>query len=60
MLQLGEYLHETGDVEKIRSLYYEDGTGYFTPEGHQFVADAVYRCFYAAEPGMSGCMLTGP
>jgi hypothetical protein len=76
-LQLGEYLRSLGssrsqdssrsldDAEQIRSLYFADGTGYFTPAGHQFVADAVYRCFYdeagaeaGAETSMAGCGTT--
>lgn len=34
-------------VEAIQALYFNDGTGHLTPEGHQFLADLLYRCFYA-------------
>jgi hypothetical protein len=55
-LRLGEYLRGSGDVEAIRKLYFENGAGYFTPDGHKFAADLVYRCFYAAEITLPGCM----
>jgi hypothetical protein len=31
----------------VQELYYDNGLGHFTPEGHEFAAEAVYKCFFA-------------
>jgi hypothetical protein len=48
-LSMGQYMKENGlTVEDIQRLYYADGQGHLTPEGHQLFADAVYQCFYSS------------
>jgi hypothetical protein len=48
-LSVGQYMKENGlTVEDIKRLYYSDGQGHLTPEGHKFFADAVYQCFYSS------------
>ena len=47
-LGLGTLMSVSGlTPEEVQNLYYEDGSGHFTPEGHAFAADAVYQCFFA-------------
>jgi hypothetical protein len=36
-------------VEEISNLYLDGGVGHFSPEGHTYFADAIYRCFYSGE-----------
>jgi hypothetical protein len=51
-LSLGEYFLRSGkSVEEIQTFFYQNGTGRFTPAGHEAVALAVYDCFYRVEPG---------
>jgi hypothetical protein len=48
-LPLGQYWLESGaTVEEVQSLFYGNGTGHFTAEGHEAVAQAVFDCFYRA------------
>jgi hypothetical protein len=48
-LSLGQYWLLSGaTVEEVRSLFYGNGTGHFTPEGHEAAAQAVFDCFYRA------------
>jgi hypothetical protein len=50
ILPLGQYLQNVGlTVDQIKALYYADGLGHFTPQGHEFVAQAVYNCFFSGE-----------
>lgn len=54
-LSLGRCMAEEKlTVAQIKALFFAEGQGHFTPQGHQFVAEAVYRHFYApgnnAEP----------
>lgn len=45
-------------VEEIRNLFMADGMGYFTPEGHEFFAQAAYECFYEQSiTEVEGCYL---
>ncbi len=47
-LPMGAYLRAAGlSVDDIRSLFYEGGTGHFTPAGHALYAEAMYVCFYS-------------
>ena len=47
-LGLGAYMQAQGlTPADLQKLYFEDGLGHFTPAGHEFVADALYQCFYA-------------
>ena len=56
-LGLGTYMAAQGlTPQQVQKLYYEDGRGHFTPEGHALVAEAVYRCFFARDlPPEAGC-----
>jgi hypothetical protein len=46
-LPMGEYMQKDGaSIEQIRSLFYDNGKGHFTKEGHAYFAQAVYNCFY--------------
>ncbi|NDJ60250.1 MAG: hypothetical protein GYB67_03945 [Chloroflexi bacterium] len=46
-LGMGAYMQNTDTtVETIQTLYFNAGTGYFTPEGHEFYARALHTCFY--------------
>jgi hypothetical protein len=44
-------------TEQVRALYLMDGTGHFSPAGHAFFADALYKCFYETT---AECLVTGP
>jgi hypothetical protein len=35
------------DVKTIQSLFFVNGSGHFTPQGHQVCAQAVFDNFYA-------------
>jgi hypothetical protein len=58
-LGLGTYMAAQDlTPQQVQKLYYKDGRGHFTPEGHAFVAEAVYRCFFARDlPPEAGCDL---
>jgi hypothetical protein len=46
-LPLGQYLQASGfSSEEIQELFYQDGSGHLTAEGHALVAEALYHCFY--------------
>lgn len=48
-LPMGDYMRQTGmTAEQIKALFFKDGTGHFTPEGHALFATAMQRCFYAS------------
>jgi hypothetical protein len=45
---MGQYMLADGlNADAIQRMYYADGTGHLTPEGHRYFADAIYACFYA-------------
>ncbi|MEM9775830.1 MAG: hypothetical protein AAF902_14735 [Chloroflexota bacterium] len=58
-LGMGEFMQAEGlSVEDIQSLFFDDGLGYFTPEGHTFFAQAAYACFYEQSlDNSSGCYI---
>lgn len=58
-LGLGAYMGATGTTPAdVQSLYFNNGRGHFTPEGHDFAATAVYECFFAdALSSDEGCDL---
>ena len=51
LLPMGAYMQaaNTG-VDVIQALYFNDGTGHFTAQGHAFFAEAIYNCFYSEAP----------
>ena len=50
IIAIGAMMQNQGlSVEEIQSLFFNDGTGYLTAEGHQFFAEQVYNCFYNGE-----------
>lgn len=47
-LSVGQLMYDQGlPSDEIMTFYYSDGTGHLTPAGHQFLAEAIYTCFYA-------------
>jgi hypothetical protein len=51
ILSLGQYIEATGlSASEIQPLFLQNGTGHFTAQGHQAVAEAIYGCFYAGQP----------
>ena len=58
-LGLGTYMAAQGmSPAEVQALYFENGRGHLTAEGHAFVAEAVYQCFFAQTlPPESGCDL---
>ncbi|MDB6016440.1 MAG: hypothetical protein JWR19_929 [Pedosphaera sp.] len=47
LLPLGNYIQSKKmSPEEIRGLYFSNGTGHFTEQGHRLVAQAVYEAFY--------------
>jgi hypothetical protein len=46
-LPMGDYMQKSGaNVDQIKSLFFKNGTGHFTKEGHAYFAQAVYTCLY--------------
>jgi hypothetical protein len=44
---VAEYIQQKKmSVEEIRGLYYKNGTGHLTPQGHALCARAIYETFY--------------
>ncbi len=42
----------------VQELYFRDGRGHYTPQGHEFVAEAIHQCFYAQSiTAQAGCIL---
>ncbi len=58
-LGLGAYMAAMNmKPEDVQKLYYKNGLGHFTPEGHEFAAEAVHQCFFAQTlPPEAGCDL---
>jgi hypothetical protein len=47
-LGLGAYMKaQDMSPADVQELYFDEGRGHYTPEGHEFVAEAIYQCFYA-------------
>jgi hypothetical protein len=47
-LSLGQLMYDSSlSSAEIKAFYFLDGTGHLTPAGHQFLAEAIYSCFYA-------------
>lgn len=50
-LPMGQYMQESGlSTDDIESLYFNQGQGHFTPDGHLYFADTMYQCFYSGSP----------
>ncbi len=48
ILPMTQYMYDNQlEVEYIKTLYYSNGSGHFTPEGHAYFAQAIYNYFYA-------------
>lgn len=58
-LGLGTYMAAQGlSPADVQALYFADGLGHLTQAGHEFVAEAIYRCFYAETVTAEvGCLL---
>lgn len=56
-LGLGEWMQSNDlDTQTIQSFFFEDGTGYLTETGHDYLANAIFTCFYdEASDRLSGC-----
>ncbi len=47
-LSMGQQMYDKNlPSDEIRTIFFSDGTGHLTPAGHQFLAEAIYECFYA-------------
>ena len=47
---LGQYMLEDGlSAEEIEALYLSNDQGSFTPQGQDYLAEAIYSCFYSVE-----------
>ena len=56
-LGLGAYMQAADtSADDIHRLYFDDGQGHFTAAGHQYVADAMARCFYAEASNDPACL----
>jgi hypothetical protein len=54
-MPMGAYMQGKGlPVETISTLFFQDGSGHFTPDGHRFFAEAIYTCFYGVEGACPG------
>ncbi len=48
ILPMTKYMYDDRlEVEYIKTLYYFNGSGHLTPEGHAYFAQAIYDYFYA-------------
>ncbi len=57
VLPLGQYLQATGLAPaELQMLFLRDGIGHLTVQGHQVVAEAIYGCFYAGQPGAASAL----
>ena len=58
-LGLGTYMAAKGMTPAdVQQLYFDNGLGHLTPAGHEFAAEAIYRCFFAQTvPPEAGCDL---
>jgi lysophospholipase L1-like esterase len=47
-LSMGQLMYDKNLAsDEIKAFYFSDGTGHLTPAGHQFLAEAIYSCFYS-------------
>lgn len=62
-LGMGQYLFEDGlDASLVNQLYYKNGSGHLTSDGHHYFAEAMYACFYNSASPLevnSGCIVEG-
>ena len=50
ILPMAQYMLEDQlTMEEIRMLYMSNSLGSFTPQGHDYIAEAIYSCFYSIE-----------
>lgn len=50
MLPMGQYMAGNNlTVEDIEQLYFANGQGPFTPQGHEYFANAIFECFFSDE-----------
>lgn len=50
ILPLGSYMQKDGlGVSEVQALFFDNGAGHFTSEGHDYVAEAIYRCFFVTD-----------
>ena len=50
ILPMAQYMLEDQlTVEEIRMLYMSNSLGSFTPQGHDYLAEVIYLCFYSKE-----------
>ncbi len=61
-LAMGAYMQTQGLAPSdIQALYFREGTGHLTEDGHALFADAVYDCFYAPDDARlradAGCLV---
>ncbi len=58
-LGLMTYMQAQGlSPSDVQALYFNDGLGHLTAAGHEFVAEAIYQCFYAQTVlPEAGCVL---
>ncbi len=56
-LSLGQAMQGRGlTAGQIQRLFFKEGTGRFTAEGHAFVAGLIFDCFYQPDGGATaGC-----
>jgi hypothetical protein len=48
-LPMGDYMQKSGaTIDQIKSMFFKNGKGHFTKEGHAYFAQAVYTCLYQA------------
>ncbi len=51
VLETARYMREKKlSAREIQKLFFEEGTGHFTPAGHEFMARAVYERFFRPVP----------
>jgi hypothetical protein len=52
ILALGGHMRETGvRADRIEELFFNGGSGHFTPAGHRYLAGAIYAAFYGRDTG---------
>jgi hypothetical protein len=53
-LSAGQFMYNQGlNSAQIETFYFLEGTGHLTPAGHQFLAGAIYACFYDNEKNLT-------
>ena len=47
LLAMGQVMQSQGlTAEDIQTLFFNEGSGYLTEEGHRYFADMMFDCFY--------------